>query len=352
MLTTRKIKNLVIGFCLFLLLYYFGVFTHLFESNFSDQFHYPYDGDIEEFVQQLRTNATPKVPPINSYNFIFFKSCADKCKNVEPLRLVFLVKSAPENTNRRVAIRSSWGFERRFSDVEIRTVFLLGERKNELLQNKIEEEYVNFKDVVQANFTDDYYNNTYKTMMGLTWAARFCSKARFYMFVDDDYFVSTKNLLRFIRNPTGYPNYLQPVKPRKLQQYDFDLDVNVRLYAGYVFKSAPHRHRTSKWYVSLSEYPYDMWPPYVTAGAYVLSRQALLDMYYASFYTKHFKFDDIYVGLLAYKCKIEPYHCNQFYFKKLPYNPESYKYVVASHGFDDYNELMQAWTQQRSKGNA
>ncbi|EFA03672.1 Beta-1,3-galactosyltransferase brn-like Protein [Tribolium castaneum] len=352
MLTARKIKTLAYGACFLTVLYYFGVFTHLFESEFKHHFRYPYDGDIEELVQQLRSNATPKVPPINTYNFRFAKSSSNKCKNVENLRLVFLVKSAPEHFDRRLAIRSSWGFEHRFSDVEIRTVFLLGERSDATSQLKIRKEFESYKDIVQANFTDDYYNNTYKTMMGFTWAARFCPNARFYMFVDDDYYVSTKNLLRFIRNPTAYPNYLEPAKQRKLHQYDFDLDVNVRLYAGFVFVSAPHRHRTSKWYVSLSEYPYDMWPPYVTAGAYVVSREALLDMYYASFYTKHFKFDDIYVGLLAYKCKIEPYHCDQFYFNKLGYNFEDYKYLVATHGYGDPFELVKVWTQQRAKNSA
>ncbi|XP_044266636.1 beta-1,3-galactosyltransferase brn [Tribolium madens] len=352
MLTARKSKTLVSGGCFLIILYYFGVFTHLFESEFKSYFQYPYDGDIEEFVQALRSNASPKVPPINTYNFHFAKSSPNKCKGVENLRLVYLVKSAPGNFDRRIAIRGSWGYEHRFSDVEIRMVFLLGESEDAIWQRKIQTESERFKDIVQANFTDSYYNNTFKTMMGFTWVVRFCPTARFYMFVDDDYYVSTKNLLRFIRNPTAYPNYLEPAKQRRLHQFDFDLDVNVRLYAGYVFKSAPHRHRISKWYVSLSEYPYDMWPPYVTAGAYVVSREALLDMYYASFYTKHFKFDDIYVGLLAFKCKIEPYHCDQFYFNKVNYNLEDYKFMVASHGYGDPRELVNVWTQQRAKNNA
>jgi hypothetical protein len=350
MLTVKKPKN-VLYVCTFLfLLFYCGVFTHLFERDFAKKFHYPYDGDIQNFVEQLRANVTPHVPPINFYNFTFTLAHTDKCKNVESLRLVFLVKTAPQNWKRRVAIRSSWGFERRFSDVEIRTVFLVGQTTNEL-QKEIDREDREFNDLIQADFLDDYYNNTFKTMMGFTWATRYCPNARFYMFVDDDYYVSTKNLLRFIRNPANYPRYLEPIG-RRLSQFDFDLDEAVVLYTGFVFRSSPHRHRTSKWYVSLEEYPYDLWPPYVTAGAYVLSREALLDMYYASFYTQHFRFDDIYVGLLAYKCKIEPFHCNEFYFGKLKYDPQDYKYVVASHGYEDSKEMLTVWTEQRGLGQA
>lgn len=57
-----------------------------------------------------------------------------------------------------------------------------------------------------------------------------------------------------------------------------------------MFHTAPHRHRTSKWYVSLDEYPYHLWPQYISAGAYALTKEALITMYYASYYTVHFRY--------------------------------------------------------------
>lgn len=138
----------------------------------------------------------------------------------------------------------------------------------------------------------------------------------------------------------------------KRQVFDFELPEDVRLFAGYVFVSAPHRHKTSKWYVSLKEYPYHMWPPYVTAGAYIVSREALLDLYYASMYTKHFKFDDVFLGLVAKKADIEPFHCPEFHFYKKEYTRYNYKYVISSHGYDDPDELLQVWNEQKAMGNA
>ena len=41
-------------------------------------------------------------------------------------RLVYLVNSAASHFDRRDTIRRTWGFENRFADVPIRTVFLLG----------------------------------------------------------------------------------------------------------------------------------------------------------------------------------------------------------------------------------
>ncbi|CAG9825051.1 unnamed protein product [Phaedon cochleariae] len=357
---SRKLKRYLAFLVSLCLLYVFGAFHHLLERDFYDDFHYPYDGEIESFVESLKAHSIPDVAPINMYYFEYSKTCHEKCARVKEIRLVYLIKSSPENFDRRNAIRSSWGYERRFSDVEIRTVFLVGNRDSKSLQDSLNEEYSKYKDIVHANFTDTYYNNTYKTMMGLQWATKFCSNSKFYMFVDDDYYVSTKNVLRFVRYPTNYPKYLKdPFGTmnellkigRRPQELTFELENDVRLYTGCLVDSSPLRHLTSKWYVSLKEYPYHKWPVYITAGAYVLSRAALIDMYYTSFYTEHFRFDDIYLGLLAYKAKIEPLHCEEFYFYRKDYDKFRFKYVVASHGYGDPRELLHIWTEQKSLGN-
>lgn len=346
-----------------------GIYIHLLEKDFATTFQYPLDDvDILTYVQQLRDNKKPTVKPINVHNYTFTSNCQHKCIEsdgtvLEP-RLVFIIKSAMEHFSHRSAIRQSWGFEKRFSDVDIRTVFILGVpsplHPNHELQSLIDIERDQFQDIVQANFYDTYFNNTIKTVMGFKWAIEYCSHSRFYMFVDDDYFVSTKNVLRFLRNPVNYPEYLQEADHdlshfasqlkhsallttnnnssvavndeqfRKMHylvnQYahhtidnkehvneikrylekaspnqiaslaksppiagDIELPPNVKLFAGYVFETKPLRHRFSKWHVSLNEYRWDKWPPYVTAGGYILSKEALTIMYYVSMYTKHFR---------------------------------------------------------------
>lgn len=390
-----KLKYVTVTILVIITLQFFGVFTHIFELDFYTNFSYPLEGDIQKYVLQLRNMEIPDVVPINVYNYTFISSCNKKCRETDyagKLRLLYIVKSAVHHFDRRLAIRNSWGFEKRFSDVPIRTVFLLGINPgNGHLQTEVEKEQQKYGDIVQADFIDSYFNNTIKTMMGFKWAVTFCPNSKFYMFSDDDMYISTKNVLRFIRNPTQYPEYLatpvvtlKEVKRvqrsfsdreissmrkeersfelenvavqsggQKLHQFlDFELPDDVRFFSGYVFMSAPHRHRSSKWHVTLVEYPYNMWPPYVTAGAYVLSREALFDMYYTSLYTKHFRFDDIYIGLVAMKAKIEPYHCTQFHYYKKEYNIFSYRHVVASHGYGDPSELLKVWNEQRSAGNA
>merc|ERR1712241_1143028 len=89
-----------------------------------------------------------------------------------------------DHFKQREVIRKTWGYEKRFSGVTIKTVFLLGstESPNSALMSQIKTEYDTYGDIIQGNFIDSYYNNTIKTMMGLRWAAELCHRARFFAF--------------------------------------------------------------------------------------------------------------------------------------------------------------------------
>jgi beta-1,3-galactosyltransferase / beta-1,3-N-acetylglucosaminyltransferase len=305
--------------CIIFLVNYSGLLTHLFEKSFKENFHYPFDGDVLSQCYLLRHGQKPEVEPINNQTFSYRRNNGKKCMDEfgkSPLNphLIIVVKSKFDNFERRNAIRNSWGFEKRFSDVIIRTVFSLGidkdthDGKPSDVQRLIDLEANRFNDIIQFNFIDTYFNNTLKTVNNLRWCKENCIRSKFYLFVDDDFYVSIKNILAFLRNPVDYPEYLEEYKEqlRKLNQrkilsnnseivnrnllnLNMELPHDVKLFSGFVFNSAPHRHKSSKWYVSWDEYPYDQWPTYITAGSFILSREALQEMYCASLYTKHFR---------------------------------------------------------------
>ncbi|KAF4526801.1 hypothetical protein B566_EDAN016628 [Ephemera danica] len=374
-LSRVKLKVFLLLVPVALILNYCGVFTHLFEKDYFTEFTYPLEGDITHYIDQLRSGGLSEQPPINVYNYTFLTDCHEKCHdghNFMDIRLVYIVKSEMSHFDRRDAIRKSWGFEKRFSDVAIRCVFVLGiNPHNQTLQALIMQEQERHGDIVQADFLDTYYNNTIKTMMGIKWARKYCPQSKFYFFSDDDMYVSTKNVLRFVRNPTRYPEYLEdPVvsltkskqnhgillhnENRQLKQVlDFELPEEVRLYAGNVMFVAPLRAHFSKWYVPLSEYPFHLWPPYVTAGSYVLSRAALDELFFGSLFTKHFRFDDVYLALVALKAGLEPLHSNEFLFHRPSSDhPSEFHYVIACHGFSNPREMQKFWEMQREAGNA
>uniref|UniRef100_A0A1A9V177 Hexosyltransferase n=1 Tax=Glossina austeni TaxID=7395 RepID=A0A1A9V177_GLOAU len=328
-----------------------GVFAYFFELDYEKLFRYPLEGDIVSYVRARKQNIKAKdetfqMPqPINYYNYTFIHQ--RKCDVIESSsrpQLTILVKSALLNTQKRDAIRRTWGYEQRFSDVNVRRAFILGASVDQQLMADIAAEAHQYRDIIQADFIDSYYNNTIKTMMAIRWVMDHCHRGHYYLFVDDDYYVSLKNLLRFVAYPALYPENAMTLNSR----WEYKAQ-NERLFAGFVFRSRPLRQKFSKWYVSLKEYPYNKWPPYVTAGAFVLSRDALVNLYYASQYTKHFRFDDIYLGLVALKANIPLTHCGQFYFRRPPYHgPESYRFIVASHGFNEPLELERIWNECRS----
>ncbi|XP_013101305.2 beta-1,3-galactosyltransferase brn [Stomoxys calcitrans] len=334
----------------------FGVFTHLFELEYDTHFQYPMEGDVLKYAQARKNkqshieDGSEEVPnPINLYNYTFLHERQCDVVEAKKPQLTLLIKSALGNVQRRDAIRRTWGYEQR-PDVHIRRVFLMGTSSNTFLMDAIDHEAREFGDVVQADFIDSYFNNTIKTMMGFKWVVERCPRAHYYMFVDDDYYVSMKNVLRFIAHPALYPENaisLNSMWEKKAS------NEHEKLYGGFVFQTRPLRQKFSKWLVTLKEYPFNRWPPYVTAGAFILSRSALTDLYYVSQYTKHFRFDDIYLGFVALKARINLTHCGNFHFYRPRYSgPDSYRFVVASHEFADTSEMERIWNECRSSNYA
>lgn len=97
-------------------------------------------------------------------------------------QILFLVKTALWNFERRLAIRQTWGSEEQFSNGLIRTVFLIGKSQNHTLQTKVDEEDAKYEDIVQFNYMDTYNNLTLKTISGLKWAVEHCSHASYFAF--------------------------------------------------------------------------------------------------------------------------------------------------------------------------
>lgn len=356
----RRSNFILVCICLTIIIYVSGILLHPFEIDFEENFNYPLEiENLRDVIEILETGREkpPNFPrPINEYKYRFVIVNKDKCKikkNESNVFLLLVIKSALENAKRRKTVRETWGFEQRFSDVNIKRIFLVGscQGRHDIndCQNTIDDESHAYQDIIQADFTDSYYNNTIKTMMGFKWVINHCQNAEFVLFIDDDYYLSMKNLLKFLRNPLAFPIDNNDNSNSLAAVSGFD----GRLLSGYVFpESSPMRHRTSKWFVSLEEYPYSKYPPYVTAGAFVMSMNALSNLYYASLFTKHFRFDDIYIAILARKISLSPIHNDNFYFWNLNYSPETYANVIAAHGFDNSQRLYKIWLEQKSSGNA
>jgi hypothetical protein len=106
-------------------------------------------------------------------------------------------------------------------------------------------------------------------IMMLRWINDYCSsKSRrsphtdlrnYVLFIDDDYYLDIDSLLSYIST--------------------IDHDSEMTTYERRIFitgnlieKSRPRRFLNDRWYVSIIDYPYDVYPPHVSTGCFLMTR--------------------------------------------------------------------------------
>jgi len=323
----------------------------IFEEDFS-KFMYPQFGDIRTTVDAMISGPIPmnwenKTEPQYRHVQDQRKFTAlmnhEICSSDYGIELVYLIKSAPENYERRAAIRKTWG-KIRLGSPSTRTVFLIGLTSSNQTQERLRQEHLDHgMDLVQGDFADHYYNSTLKTMMALKWAATVCPRAKYYCFFDDDYYVSNRNLFKFLSNSSA----------------SFKTQRDEVVFAGRVqFSSPPVRSwglalsLEGKWAVSLEDYPYNRYPPFINGGSYILSNKAMRMFYYGSMFVKPYIFDDVHLGIIAKKLGIDPFHSDEFRTSKWSLKAEDFAHIVACHEFSDPCELERVWSAQKMAGYA
>ncbi|XP_033730537.1 beta-1,3-galactosyltransferase brn-like [Pecten maximus] len=257
---------------------------------FSD-FTYPTEADFVTLYANFKENGMlpTEIKPINThpFHYIYLKQKCD-FKSDKTVSLLILVKSSVGNFHLREGIRETWG---KTNGENIEIVYLLGYRPEH--QPKVDQEAGLRGDIIQESFIEAYSNNTYKTIMGFNWAIEYCHKANYIMFADDDHYLVLPNILIYIN---------------KLYRSN-----NANLIVGFAyFHEKPHRYTSSKWYVTIEEYQYDKYPPYLTAGAYLVSREVADKLVFSFPYVKHIWIDDIYISIVSLKLGIYPQHEPRF----------------------------------------
>ncbi|XP_008570449.1 PREDICTED: lactosylceramide 1,3-N-acetyl-beta-D-glucosaminyltransferase [Galeopterus variegatus] len=262
----------------------------------------------------------------------------EKCQAQDVLLLLF-VKTAPQNYNRRSAIRKTWGNERYIQsqlNANIKTLFVLGTPnplKGEELQRKLIWEDQMYNDIIQQDFVDSFYNLTLKLLLQFSWANTFCPHAKFLMTADDDIFIHMPNLIE----------YLQSLEQIGVQDF----------WIGRVHRGAPPiRDKSSKYYVSYEMYQWPAYPDYTAGAAYVISSDVATKVYSASqTLNTSLYIDDVFMGLCANKMGIVPqYHVFFSGEGKTPYHPCIYEKMMTSHGHvQDLQDLWKDATDSKVK---
>jgi len=203
-------------------------------------------------------------------------------------RMVILIHSHHPHTDRRAAIRSTWGKavrtgswpnERRNSSCAgLRLAFLFGLHRDPGLNDLIAEERDRYDDIVQGNFEDSYRNMTLKSLLGLRIVDERCPGVPYLLKTDDDMIVNLPYLL----------DLLQQTHANLTRSIMGPLNVGSRVY------------RHGKWKLSKEEFPFNIYPPYESGSAYVITGDLIHELFVTAEYVPHISIDDVYVtGILG-----------------------------------------------------
>lgn len=285
--------------------------------------HQPYTNP-----SQMTPNNTVITYPLDfvyPYNYSFILNEPDKCKHGHPF-LVLLILTQANEIGSRHAIRQTWGNESLVPDVSVLRLFLLGISKHftDELQDMLEEESMLYHDIIQQNFMDTYINLTIKTMMGLQWVNTFCPSVPYIMKIDDDMFLNTEYLVKF----------LNPGMPRRKDYF-----------TGYVVRGTqPVRAKWYRYYLPKELYEPDYFPPYCGGPGYLLSGDMAKKIYDIAHVIKPFHVEDAFMGVCLEKLKINITMSPESIFngEKIQYNKCQYSKLITVHHFDP-NELLNIW---------
>jgi hypothetical protein len=193
----------------------------------------------------------------------------------------------------------------------------------------IKEENERHRDILQIDYRDTYYNNTIKSLTSMRWTFENCPLAENIVYIDDDYYLSMEKLLPFLEGL------------RKIDESNLD----AKYYGGWVRSGLKVARHFNKWYASIGEYSFDVYPDFVTGGIVFMSKRAFRELLVASLFVKPFKLWDISLAIVAKKIGLEPIHNKDMIPYQYEYDRNKFRNVIARH-FSDPPSMLNAWFDQ------
>uniref|UniRef100_A0A3Q0T8F7 Hexosyltransferase n=1 Tax=Amphilophus citrinellus TaxID=61819 RepID=A0A3Q0T8F7_AMPCI len=244
----------------------------LLQTNIHDFNSYPLL--FQSFLQWM--NCRSPAVLINQPDKCMFSEGGSK----KPAFFLFAIKSTPGNFEQRQAVRETWGQERVFENgLGVRVLFLLGRSSPDDpdLSSLLSYEAKHFGDILQWDFQESFLNLTLKMNAFLHWAVKHCPHASFVFSGDDDVFVNTPVLVKYLQS--------------------LEADKTSNLYVGHaISQSSPLRDPKSKYYIPLSFYD-GAYPSYAGGGGFLFSGALLKSLCSVFHIIPFFPIDDAYTGM-------------------------------------------------------
>ena len=171
--------------------------------------------------------------------------------------------------------------------------------------------------------------------MGLYWMNTYCSRASFVMKTDDDVSI---NLFKVV-------DFLQEISQTQSKLSTF--------FYGRCLQPFPRRSKSSKWYISSSDYKHRLYPPFCMGGGYILSNEVASKIYRATTKVPFFWMDDVYIGFCAGLANIKPIDNYFGYYFILPWSwtDAPWEYTILKVNDAGKTERRETWSYIKSLRN-
>lgn len=231
---------------------------------------------------------------VNSFRYGFVIDGSTICDNETFMGI--LVHTSPLNTDRREAIRNTWGsitnagqeWPNRKITKKLRLGFISGVSNETRWNEQLKKESSLYHDIVQGNFTDTYFNMTWKSMLGLKWVFSYCQSAQYFLKSDDDMIINFPYILKLLEKKHMERGIMGPLSIR-----------------------GPVLRGGGKWGVAKELFPFKFYPPFEVGSAYIMTTDIVKELFHTAEYVRPFHVDDAYltgvigaiIGLRHYKQK-------------------------------------------------
>ena len=208
--------------------------------------------DKNNYTDQMERFYRLKPSKVNLFTHTFVISGDGICDS--DTYMVTLVHSWHKYTDRRKAIRATWGstasgqgWPHANVTSKLKLAFIFGTHPQRDMNALIAREHDEHQDIIQGSFVEDYKNMTLKSLLGLKWVATRCPQAKFLLKSDDDMMIDIPSLVDSLNFTALERTIVGPYCPHSK-----------------VF-------RRGKWGLTMAQYPFTFYPPYFAGSSYVFT---------------------------------------------------------------------------------
>ena len=252
------------------------------ESKDSNSVRFVASFDSDELLRLWQTHKSNVQSSGATLELKFFLHNPELCTKTNIDWLIYIISDSP-NFEQRNLLRNTWANENLFKNLNIKVVFIVGQSLNFDVNDQIEQEFANFKDLVIGDFTEITESNTNKSVLALKWVSEYCGNAKFILKAVD----------------TSFLNIFGVMELTKLQLTD--RSIICPLWEENTMKIM--RTNCGSYCVSKKDFPNrEYYPQYCAAIALITKPHVIKDLYSVSSDTPYFPIEDVYTtGILPVK---------------------------------------------------